>query len=101
MTYLGALRSVAIVPVIAASVCSTDTASAQQAPRRIAFVGVSVLPMTGDRAVPRQTVLVSDGVITAVGPAASTRVPAGAARVDGTGKFLLPGLVDLHVHLVG
>jgi imidazolonepropionase-like amidohydrolase len=36
----------------------------------------------------------------AVGPARTTRVPAGARRVDGRGKFLIPGLWDMHVHTV-
>jgi hypothetical protein len=46
-----------------------------------------------------QTVVVSEGKITAVGPAAEVALPAGAAVIDGTGKFLLPGLFDTHVHL--
>lgn len=46
-----------------------------------------------------QTVVVDKGVIAAVGPAASTVVPAGAQRIDGTGKTLVPGLWDCHMHV--
>lgn len=45
------------------------------------------------------TVLITDGVITAVGPDAEVELPAGAEVVDVTGHTVLPGLVDLHVHL--
>lgn len=45
------------------------------------------------------TVVVRDGKIEAVGPAASTAVPAGTEIVDGKGKTLVPGLFDMHVHL--
>lgn len=47
----------------------------------------------------RMSVVVQDGRITAVGPAASVRVPAGAEVVDATGATLLPGLWDMHVHI--
>jgi imidazolonepropionase-like amidohydrolase len=48
-----------------------------------------------------QTVLVRDGRITAVGPTASVRVPADAQRIDGRGKFLMPGLAEMHAHVLG
>ena len=48
------------------------------------------------------TVAVDDnGRISAVGPAASTVGPAGAQEVDLKGAYLMPGLVNLHVHLCG
>jgi hypothetical protein len=48
-----------------------------------------------------QTVVVRDGRIEAVGPAASVRVPAGAVRVDGRGKYLMPGIAEMHAHVPG
>ena len=45
-----------------------------------------------------QTVVVEGAVIARVGPAGKTAVPAGAERVDGRGRTLLPGLFDMHVH---
>jgi len=47
---------------------------------------------------PDNTVLVAGNRITFVGPAANARVPAGARVIDGRGKFLIPGLWDMHVH---
>ena len=66
----------------------------------LAFTSVTVLPMTqGEPVLRNRTVLVEDGRIAAVGPAASVRIPAGAVRIDGSGRYLMPGLADMHVHL--
>lgn len=63
-----------------------------------AFVGVTVLPMDTERRLEDHTVVVRDGRIEAVGPRATTLVPEGATTIDGTGRFLMPGLADMHVH---
>lgn len=71
-----------------------------------AFVDVTVVPMRGEpgepgeeTALPGQTVLVSGDRITAVGSADDVPVPAGARVIDGAGRTLIPGLVDMHAHL--
>jgi hypothetical protein len=66
-----------------------------------AFVDVSVLPMDRDRVLTGQTVLVRDGRIAAVGPSASVRVPPDAQRIEGRGKYLMPGLAEMHAHVLG
>ncbi len=65
-----------------------------------AFVGVNVVPMDRERILANQTVIVRNGVITEIGDARRVRVPSGAARIDGAGKYLIPGLVDMHTHLL-
>src|SRR4051794_29274345 len=67
-------------------------------PGTTAFVDVSVVPMDGERLLAHQTVLVRDGRIAEVGPTATVRVSKDAARIDGRGKFLMPGLVEMHAH---
>jgi hypothetical protein len=75
-------------------------AIAQNAGKQVtAFVNVNVIPMDRDRVLKDQTVVVRDGHIAELGPANKVKVPAGAARVDGRGKFLIPGLFDMHTHL--
>jgi imidazolonepropionase-like amidohydrolase len=65
----------------------------------VAFTHVTVVPMTTPGELTDRTVLVKGDRIVAVGPSATT-VPAARARViDGTGRFLLPGLADMHAHL--
>jgi len=75
--------------------------SAAQAPRgqAIAFEHVTVVPMDRERVLAGYTVVVRSGRIAAMGPDGSIRIPRGAVRVDGHGRYLMPGLVDLHVHL--
>jgi imidazolonepropionase-like amidohydrolase len=63
-----------------------------------AFVGVNVIPMDTERVLSNHTVLVEDGRITALGPAGKVTVPAGAVRIDGRGKYLIPGLANMHYH---
>ena len=67
----------------------------------IAIVGVTVIdPSSSEPATPDQTILIDDGVIRAVGPPSSIDIPAGTRRVDGRGKFAIPGLWDAHVHFM-
>lgn len=66
----------------------------------VAFVGVSVLPLDSDRVLEDQTVVVRGDRIEAMGPKASTPVPADATQLDGRGRYLMPGLVDMHIHLL-
>jgi imidazolonepropionase-like amidohydrolase len=67
----------------------------------MAIVGVSVVdPSSSSSAVADQTILVSDGVIRAVGPSSAVVIPAGARRIDARGKYAIPGLWDAHVHFM-
>jgi imidazolonepropionase-like amidohydrolase len=70
-----------------------------QTPSVIAFANVTVIPMDRERALPDHTVIVRGDRIEAVGPAASVQVPAGALRIDARGKFLLPGMAEMHAHI--
>jgi imidazolonepropionase-like amidohydrolase len=65
----------------------------------VAFVGATVVPLDRERLLPGRTVLVSARRIIAIGPADSVAVPPGAAVIDAAGRYLLPGLADMHVHL--
>ncbi len=65
----------------------------------VAFVNVNVVPMTTERILRDQTVIVRNGRVSAIGPAKQTKIPPDALRVDARGKYLLPGLADMHAHL--
>lgn len=67
----------------------------------IAFLHATVVPMDRERLLYNQTVLVADGKITAIGPTSKIKVPESALRVDATGRYLIPALCDMHVHLLG
>ena len=64
-----------------------------------AFVDVALVPMDRERILPGQTVVVRAGRIDEIAPADEVDVPADAAVVDGRGRYLMPGLADMHAHL--
>lgn len=68
-------------------------------PTTLAIENVAVLPMEREVVLADQTVLVRDGRIVALGPASALAVPADARRIDGRGRYLMPGLADMHVHV--
>ncbi len=64
-----------------------------------AIVGVDVLPMDRERVLRDRTVVVRDGVVEAVGPEGEVMVPSGATRIEGEGRWLMPGLAEMHAHV--
>lgn len=88
---------------LAVTAAATTAAPAQTrgalAQGTLAITGVNVVPMTRDTVLRDVTVLVRDGRIAEIGSGRSVRVPADARRVDGRGRYLIPGLADMHTHL--
>jgi imidazolonepropionase-like amidohydrolase len=92
------IRNGLIVLIIVTSVLS---ALAQGVGKQItAFINVNVIPMDQERVLKEQTVVVRDGRIAEIGAVNRVKVPSGALRVDGRNKFLIPGLFDMHTHLL-
>lgn len=65
----------------------------------VAFVNVTVIPMDSERMLEGQTVVVRGERIVAIGPADEVEVPDGALIIDGRGKYLMPGLAEMHGHV--
>jgi Amidohydrolase family len=85
----------------AATVLALCLGVAQQpADTPVVITNVNVLPMNTDRVLPAQTVVIEHGVITSIGPVQPPNRPT-ARLIDGAGKYLMPGLVDVHVHFHG
>ena len=92
----------ALLTLITAGVASMPgTPSAQPASRArtTAFTNVSAVPMDRERVLENVTVVVRDGAIAAIGPARDVKVPPDAVQVDGTGRFLIPALSEMHAHI--
>jgi imidazolonepropionase-like amidohydrolase len=68
-------------------------------PVPIAIQDVTVVDVATGTTRAHQTLILEGERIRSIGPAASTQTPPSAIRVDGKGKFLIPGLWDMHVHL--
>lgn len=91
------LRHLALFPLLI--LAHSARALADDGDSSFALVGVDVISMTERGLLSNQTVLVRAGLIASMGPAAQTAVPPDALAIDGTGRVLMPGLADLHVHL--
>jgi imidazolonepropionase-like amidohydrolase len=65
----------------------------------IAITGVTLVDGTGRVPVPGATVVIEGNRITAIGT--TVQAPAGARVINGSGKFLMPGMIDAHIHLRG
>jgi imidazolonepropionase-like amidohydrolase len=65
----------------------------------VALTHVTVIDVSGAPAKPDMTVVLTKDRITAVGKTGAVRLPRGVRVIDARGKFLIPGLWDMHVHL--
>jgi imidazolonepropionase-like amidohydrolase len=87
---------------VAALAAPPSTNAQQPKPDAVtAFVDVAVVPLDRERILEHQTVVVRGDRIVALGSMAGTPVPSGATRIDGRGKYLMPGLAEMHAHVVG
>ena len=67
----------------------------------VVFEHVNVIPMDSERVLERQTVIVEDNRISYIGTGDDIEIPSDAYVIDGKGRFLIPGLSDMHVHTYG
>lgn len=87
----------ALAAVVLAGVVPLGGLAAQEG--RWAFVDVAVVTPEGEEVREHRTVLVEDGVISRVGDAASLAVPDGFTAIPGEGRYLMPGLAEMHAHV--
>ena len=72
---------------------------AQMITQEIAFVHVNLLPMEGKKILRDQTVLVKGSIVYKVGPSKKIQPEKDAYIIDGKGKFLMPGISEMHAHI--
>lgn len=82
------------------SVGSAAAAESAGAPQTVAITGGTLIDGNGGQPLANATVLVRGDRIVAVGPAGSVEIPADTQRYDAQGKYVLPGFIELHAHLV-
>ena len=87
-----------LVAIVGALSCATASSPIAQSGSTVVIQDVTVIPMSGTGSSPHQTVIVRSGRIAEIGPAADVRPPADATIVDGAGKYLIPGLFEMHSH---
>ena len=78
--------------------CNSQS-SVSPAGKQIVFHSVNVIPMDKERVLSNQDVVVKDGKIVAIGDAGKIKSDEDAIIVDGQGKYLIPGLAEMHAHV--
>jgi imidazolonepropionase-like amidohydrolase len=96
-----ALRSRKILIFLLVALLVVPSFSSAEPSSQLAITHVTVIDATGRPPQPDQTVLIEAGHITRVGTQATIKVPKTARTIDASGRFLLPGFWDMHVHLAG
>lgn len=81
-----------------AAEASIDTPQDPENINTFVFQSVNLITMVNDQVLKNQTVVVEDGLITAIGDAHTIPIPEGAHIIQGQGHYLMPGLFDMHVH---
>ena len=86
--------------VAAVALVTTFVTLRAQPPNAVrAYIGATVIDGTDRGPIDNATILVKDGRVTALGPAARVTVPQGADRIALAGKWIIPGLVNAHGHV--
>ncbi|MDX1740104.1 MAG: amidohydrolase family protein, partial [Rhodothermales bacterium] len=95
------LRARVVLSVlVTASLLATGIASGQRdESEAVAIVGATVIPMDGDRVLSDHSILIEGDRIVAVGPTSEVTIPADVTRIDGAGRFVIPGLAEMHGHI--
>lgn len=103
MTSLRKFLTLVLIGLFAscASTPATRSQGSSAGAPTIAFLHANVIPMDAERVLRDQTVVVTGGKVAAIGPAPAVKVPAAATRVDASGRYLIPALCDMHVHIEG
>jgi len=76
--------------------CFCHSALSQE---NIAIVDVNVIPMTSEVVLKNQTILISDGIIDAIGNSNEVKIPNGYKIIDTSAKFILPGFINMYTHV--
>ena len=92
------MKKIILLPLLVLAVLVLDLTSSSTQLKPLVFTHVTIIDVTGAPAKSDMTVAITGNRITELGPSTDMRVPQGAQVVDATGKFLIPGLWDMHVH---
>jgi hypothetical protein len=92
------MRLILSLTIVLLAGCAPRQASPGSA-QTLVLNDVTVIDGTGSAPRPRMTVVIQEGVIRAIFPVGRGSLPAGARELDVAGRYVIPGLIDSHVHL--
>ena len=91
-------KTICVSLIMATLIALLLPGSSNKAATLTAFTDVNIVPMTSERIVRNQTVLVEGARIVAIGDSDVLLIPEGTQVIDGNGAYLMPGLADMHMH---
>lgn len=97
MNYLSSLYVFLLAGMLGA--CTQPVSQQPYSEAETVFTGVNLLPMTGETVLENQSVRVVGEKIVEIGPAGEVKPGKEATIIDGSGKYLMPGLAEMHAHI--
>jgi len=91
-------KTICVSLIMATLITLFLTGYSNKATTLTAFTDVNVVPITGERIVRNQTVLVEGAKIVAIGNSDTLLIPEGTQVINGNGAYLMSGLADMHMH---
>jgi len=85
--------------ILAFATLTSPPSQAQAPGGAVALTNARIIDGTGRAPIERGTLVLTNGRVSAVGPAASVTIPAGAQRIDLAGRTIVPGFINAHAHL--
>ena len=93
------MKNVIFILVILLTFSCTAQQAADNRVKEMVFKNVSIIPMDKNEVLPNRDVVVKNGVVTAIGKTSKVKFGSDALVIDGKGKFLMPGLAEMHAHV--
>ncbi len=91
----------ALLILVSTFSCSQDTKVQVSDVPVYAFTNVNVIPMDRETVLENQTVVIINGSIFDIGDSGKVQVPKGSTLIEGSGKYLMPGISEMHAHIPG
>ncbi|HYF32778.1 MAG TPA: amidohydrolase family protein [Chitinophagaceae bacterium] len=93
------MRHALLLLLLITTLCSTAQDIPNSHDREIVFLSVNVIPMNKETILHNQTVVIKNGRVTSIGDAAKIKYNKNALVIDAKGKYLIPGLAEMHAHV--
>lgn len=101
MANFGKIPILLLLLIFTGSLATAQIPSASGTNQDYAFTNVSVIPMNKDTILENMTVVIKGDRITSVSPSSEIKLREGIREIEGKGKYLLPGLTEMHGHIPG
>lgn len=93
-------KNILLIIFLTISIVSLCYSQSLSKSKLFAFKNVNVISMLDDKIIENQTIIIEDGIIKTIGECNEVEIPKGSKTINAKGKYIMPGLADMHVHLL-